>query len=226
MIIMNIALTMFIDPSVWYRHDIVRHFRQTLKDQNDIHARLMSVYAEVPHSWYAILGIGAFVLAVITIEIYDTKLPVWALVVALLLSLIFILPIGFIHAITNQTIGLNVLSELLIGYMLPGRPVAMMIFKTFSFISMNQALYFLGDLKLGHYMKVPPRIMFQAQIVATTISVVTVVLVQAWMFENIPDICTDTQSSRFICPGTSVFATASLIWGGIGPRRILSRGAL
>lgn len=34
-----------------------------------------------------------------------------------------------IQAITNQQVGLNVITELIIGYALPGRPVAMMMFK-------------------------------------------------------------------------------------------------
>ena len=39
-----------------------------------------------------------------------------------------------IQAITNQQIGLNVITELVVGYALPGKPVAMMIFKTFGYI--------------------------------------------------------------------------------------------
>jgi hypothetical protein len=38
-----------------------------------------------------------------------------------------------------------------------------MCFKVYGFISMKQALEFLQDFKLGHYMKIPPRIMFMAQ---------------------------------------------------------------
>ena len=39
-----------------------------------------------------------------------------------------------IQAITNQQIGLNVITELVAGYILPGKPLAMMIFKTFGYI--------------------------------------------------------------------------------------------
>lgn len=65
------------------------------------------------------------------------------------------------------SIGLNVFSEFLIGYMLPGRPIAMMMFKTYGYITMRQALAFAQDLKLGHYMKVPQRHLFWGQLVAT-----------------------------------------------------------
>ena len=59
-----------------------------------------------------------------------------------------------IQAITNQQIGLNVITELIIGYMLPGRPIAMMLFKTYGYITMLQAIQFTSDYKLAHYMKI------------------------------------------------------------------------
>lgn len=48
--------------------------------------------------------------------------------------------------------------------MYPERPVANMCFKVYGYISMSQALTFLADFKLGHYMKIPPRTMFMAQV--------------------------------------------------------------
>ena len=38
-------------------------------------------------------------------------------------------PIGIIQAITSNQLGLNVITELIIGYMVPGNPIAMMQFK-------------------------------------------------------------------------------------------------
>lgn len=63
-----------------------------------------------------------------------------------------------------QQPGLNVLTELIIGYMYPGRPLANVAFKTYGYISMTQALMFLSDFKLGHYMKIPPKSMFIVQV--------------------------------------------------------------
>ena len=104
-----------------------------------------------------------------------------------------------IQAITNQQIGLNVITELIIGYALPGRPVAMMMFKTWGYITMAQALTFASDFKLGHYMKVPPRPMFWGQVVASIIAGTVQLGVQAGMFTNIDDMCAPTQKDGFIC---------------------------
>jgi len=40
----------------------------------------------------------------------------------------------------------SVITELIIGYILPGRPLAMMMFKTWGYITMAQALTFTNDL--------------------------------------------------------------------------------
>ncbi|KAG9026338.1 hypothetical protein FRB95_008983 [Tulasnella sp. JGI-2019a] len=213
---------------LWYRRDIRRQFSASLKDtaQQDIHARLMLAYPEVPQWWYAVIGVSAFTLGTITIRVWDTQLPFWAYVVSILISVVYLVPIGMIQAITNMQVGLNVITELIIGYALPGRPVATMIFKTFGYITMGQALSFVSDLKLGHYMKIPPRMMFLTQTVAALIACFVVVGVQGWMFGNIPGLCETDQPDQFTCPQVQVFSTASLIWGGIGPVRALNHGSL
>lgn len=64
----------------------------------------------------------------------------------------------------EQMPSLNVITEYIIGYLYPGYPVANICFKVYGFISMKQAITFLQDFKLGHYMKIPPRAMFMAQV--------------------------------------------------------------
>lgn len=66
-----------------------------------------------------------------------------------------------------QTPGLNVITEYIIGYIYPGYPVANMCFKVYGYISMKQGIAFLEDFKLGHYMKIPPRSMFMAQVLTS-----------------------------------------------------------
>lgn len=56
------------------------------------------------------------------------------------LAFVYVIPIGMIQAITNQQVGLNVITELVIGYALPGRPIAMMMFKTWGYITMAQGM--------------------------------------------------------------------------------------
>ncbi|KAG8215868.1 OPT oligopeptide transporter protein-domain-containing protein [Butyriboletus roseoflavus] len=211
---------------LYFRKQIWVQSRRSMSEQTDVHARLMSKYKQVPGWWYGIIFVSMVVLGIIVIEVWHTEFPVWAFFLALTIAFVYVLPIGMIQAITNQQVGLNVITELIIGYALPGRPIAMMMFKTWGYITMVQALNFASDFKLGHYMKIPPRSMFWGQVVATIIAGTVQLGVQAWMFTNIPDICSPTQKNGFICPNTEVFGTASIIWGVIGPMRVFSSGQI
>lgn len=74
----------------------------------------------------------------------------------------------------------------------------MMMFKTWGYITMAQALTFASDFKLGHYMKIPPRPMFWGQVVATVVAGTVQLGVQAWMFTNIDGMCDPDQPNGFI----------------------------
>jgi hypothetical protein len=165
-----------------------------------------------------------------------------------ILAFVCTLPLSVLSATTGQYLGLNVITELIIGYALPGRPIAMMLFKTWGYITMAQSITFTGDFKLAHYMKIPHRSMFFCQVVATIVAGTVQLGVQAWMFSNIEGLCDTDQKDGFICPVTIVFGNASIIvskvvvfahticipwlknvvlqWGVIGPGRLFSHGQL
>ncbi|KAM0165556.1 hypothetical protein ACHAQE_002303 [Botrytis cinerea] len=70
-------------------------------------------------------------LSFVVILVWDTHFPWWAFIVCVAIPVIWTVPVGIIFATTNIQIGLNVFTEFVIGYMLPGRPVALMLFKAY-----------------------------------------------------------------------------------------------
>lgn len=128
---------------------IWRQYQNSTHEKPDIHMRLMQRYKEAPNWWYLSLFVLVLALGFITILAYPTNLTWWAFLLAVLISFGFALPIGIIQAVTNNQIGLNVLTEFIFGYIQPGRPLALMLFKTYGYITMSQALTFVGDLKFG-----------------------------------------------------------------------------
>ncbi|CAA6656351.1 unnamed protein product [Spirodela intermedia] len=192
------------------------------ENKMNVHTRLMSIYQQVPEWWFICILLANIALTVFACEYYNEQLqlPWWGVLLACALAFFFTLPIGIITATTNQTPGLNIITEYIMGYLYPGRPVANMCFKVYGYISMTQALTFLQDFKLGHYMKIPPRTMFMAQVVGTLIAAMVYLGTAWWLMESIPDIC-DTallaSDSPWTCPSDHVFYDASVIWGLIGP---------
>ena len=184
----------------------------------------MSVYSEVPVWWYGALFVIAFIFGIVAIEIFPTEFPVWAFILSLAIAFFFIIPVGIVRAITNQLLGINVLAEFVAGYALPAHPLGSMVFKTMGFVPMYQALSLLNGLKIGHYQKIPPRVMFMAQLIASTLACFVVVGVQEWQWAHIPDFCTPDQKNGFYCLDVTTFSTAGIIWGGIGPKRLFGPG--
>ena len=211
---------------VWFRNDIARRFRGSLKDGRDVHSRLMMAYPEVPWWWYALVGVIALTFFLVSIEVFPTKLPIWAVLLAIMIASIFSIPLAMLQAITNQQVPTQVIQEMLAGYLLPGHPIANVVFKTIGFITCAQAISFAGDLKVGHYMKIPPRVMFSCQIVAATIASMWTMFIQEWLLNTVEDICLPHQRQGYTCPGSNTFFTASVIWGAVGPRRLFSQGAI
>ena len=90
--------------------EIYDRFKSSRTDEDDIHTRLMRKYKEAPDWWYMVILVVMVGFCFATIYAYPTHLTWWALIIALLISLIWAVPIGMIFAFTNIEIGLNVLT--------------------------------------------------------------------------------------------------------------------
>ncbi|KAJ8770489.1 hypothetical protein K2173_017980 [Erythroxylum novogranatense] len=218
--------------ALFHGRDIWRQSRSAMKNMKlDVHAKLMRNYKQVPEWWFYVLLVGSVASSLLMSFVWkkDVQLPWWGMIFAFGLAWVVTLPIGVIQATTNQQPGYDIIAQFIIGYVLPGRPIANLLFKIYGRISTIHALSFLSDLKLGHYMKIPPRCMYVAQLVGTLVAGVVNLAVAWWMLDNIDNIC-DVENlhpdSPWTCPKYRVTFDASVIWGLIGPRRLFGPGGL
>ena len=220
------ALTaVLVHVYLWHWDDLRDTFAG--RQQLDIHGRLMLAYKQTPWWWYGVLTLIMLVLSIILVEVYDTNLPVYGVFLALFIPAVYMIPCGIIQGITNVDANqLNVASEFIGGYMFAGKPLANMVFKILSEDVVSQGIFFAQDMKLGLYLKVPPRLLFAAQGGAAVLGSFTSVGVTAWMLNNISDVCTADQSSGFSCPNGRTVWSSSVIWGLIGPARLYSAGKI
>ncbi|KAK7750308.1 hypothetical protein SLS62_007715 [Diatrype stigma] len=211
---------LFHGKEIWYR------FRASRDQEPDVHLKLVRKYVDAPDWWYVALCLASVALGLGTVLGYDSQLPWWAFFVSVLMAVVFVIPTAMILGISNIQLSLNVISPFIAGYMLPGRPIAVMVFKVYSVITLGQAQIYSGDLKLAHYMKVPPRVTFWCQVGASIWAVFVQIAVMNWALGNIPDICTSTQPAHFTCPNGQAFFSNSIIWGVIGPDRMFGPGSI
>jgi hypothetical protein len=141
-----------------------------------------------------------------------------------------------------QQPGYDIIAQFMIGYALPGKPIANLLFKIYGRISTVHALSFLADLKLGHYMKIPPRSVPASTDLRASYTRIEPELVRAcaaagrdggrrrvgcWTTSRTSATwrrCTRTARGR--APSTASRFDASVIWGLIGPERLFGTHGL
>ncbi|KAJ1035190.1 hypothetical protein NDA18_000786 [Ustilago nuda] len=197
--------------------------RRTMPD--DVHARLMRKYPSVPSWWYVAVLITGLGMSMLLTTAYGTGLPIWALCLAILIPVAYMLPFGFIFAMSGLPAGVNLVSELLASWLLPGKPLPVMMFKTISQQTTTFGLLFSQDQKLAHYMKIAPRNIFFVQILSITVNSIVQILAKDYLRDHIEGLCDPNQPQRFTCPTVNIFYTASIIWGAIGVERSFGPGS-
>ncbi|EGG10787.1 putative oligopeptide transporter [Melampsora larici-populina 98AG31] len=186
---------------------------------SDVHCRLMQAYPEVPEWWFMLVGVVSIMMAIFMLKYYESEMPtmpIWGLAFSFAIALVLIVPIGIMSAVASVSATLNVLSELVAGYALVGRPLGLMLCKTYGYITTAQAIGYASD------MKIPPKALFVAQLSGTVLSSLISIAVLDWQIANIPDLCSPTQSLHFTCPGLDAFFSSSVLWGVVGSRRMFT----
>ncbi|KAH6603132.1 opt oligopeptide transporter [Trichoderma cornu-damae] len=133
------------------------------------HEHMATHYKETPWWWYIAVLVFSFVLGLVVVIKENITLPAWAYIIALIVG-ILIAPLSTIlYSRYGNGIATNNLSKLLAGLILPGRPVGNMYFAAWSHNVIANCVNLCNDLKLGEYLKIPPRVMFLTQIYGTVL---------------------------------------------------------
>jgi hypothetical protein len=126
-----VSTALLVHTALYHSRRIYNGMKRVQTEEEDVHARLMRSYLEVPDSWYASICVLFFTIAIITVEVWPTDIPVWALALSVLVPALYMIPCGLIYAITGQMTSINLLAEIIPGVLLNGRPLANMVRATF-----------------------------------------------------------------------------------------------
>lgn len=186
---------------------------------DDPFTQLMRSYPEVPDWWFLIIAFIAFIFAIVIVTNWpELGTPVWTVFFVIALNLVFLIPMSYLYAVSGTTEGLNVVTELIIGYALPGHPEALMFVKAFGYNINGQADNYISDQKMGFYAKLPPRAMYRGQVTSAIITALVAYAVVQWADTSIPGICTPEQESNFNCEnGSQVYFASSVVWVRYSP---------
>ncbi|KAJ6113800.1 OPT oligopeptide transporter [Penicillium sp. IBT 18751x] len=154
---------------LFWGKDIYKAFKSAKEGRYDDrhHEHMAKHYKEAPWWWYVVVLVVSFVLGLIVVLKEDVSLPAWAYVVSLVVGIIISPFSTILYSRYGNGIATNNLSKMLAGLMIPGRPVGNMYFAAWSHNVISNAVNLSNDLKMGEYLKIPPRVMFLTQIWGT-----------------------------------------------------------
>lgn len=219
---------------LWHGKDIKKALWNPL--YSDIHNQLMKAYPLVPQSWYLWTLVISLSSAVVLVLTTPLQFPVWGLLLSVGMSLFFLVPIGILKAVSDTGVGLNVITEFVAGYLIPGKPIGSMFstlttdvcWKCYGYMSCAQALDMISDLKLAHYMKINPKNMFLAQLLGTIVGcvvnyiVICVVLAPENGYRGFLDGSVADPTGQWDGRKIHIFRSASIIWGAVGPEKFFA----
>lgn len=116
----------------------------------------MSAYPDIPEWGYMMWLILFALFSILVTQFTPFYMPVSVTIFAILLGSVTTIPFGLIQAVSGTTFYLQVLTQFIIGYILPGEPAAVACFTSLCSNIVYQALLLTADLKLGHYMHIDP----------------------------------------------------------------------
>ncbi|KAJ5882245.1 Oligopeptide transporter OPT superfamily [Penicillium soppii] len=170
MLMANAAIgALIVHCILFWGKDILRAYQSARQGRYDDrhHQHMATHYQETPWWWYVFILVGSFVLGVVVIVKEKLTLPIWAYVVALICGCIVTPFTTILFSRFGNGIATNNLSKMLAGLMVPRHPIGNMYFAAWSHSVANNAVLLSGDLKMGEYLKIPPRIIFLTQVYGT-----------------------------------------------------------
>ncbi|KAH8982788.1 oligopeptide transporter [Lactarius akahatsu] len=202
------------------------------KTQPDPHWVAMQKYKEAPWWWYTLLLLLAFFAGLISVFKGQTTLPVWSYIFALISGAIVAPFSTLINGRMGSGIGTNQLFKMIAGAINPGRPVANLYFSMWSHDVVSTTVGFSSDLKIGQYLKIPPRSLFVAQVWGTIIGAIVNYVVMVSITGAQRDLLLDPTGNN-IWSGQSVqslnsdaitWSLAKELYGPSGPYFIIPMG--
>jgi OPT oligopeptide transporter protein len=87
---------------LYHGKDIKARFMKSRTEPLDIHGKLYARYKDAPAWWFVVMLVISLILGILSVVITPLidQMPVWSFLFSLLISFLFIIPLGIIFAIT------------------------------------------------------------------------------------------------------------------------------
>ncbi|KAL7899803.1 OPT oligopeptide transporter domain-containing protein [Trichoderma sp. SZMC 28014] len=156
------------------------------KDQLNI---LQRPYDEIPWWWFGALFLVSFVMLIAIVGKNLMFIPVWTYFVAIITGALVVVPLGWLYALSNYQLPIGTTNELLYGAMVNGisgfkNPCGASTYGAIAGDAWYRAQLNLQDMKIGHYMHIPPKAVFFSQVFGSAIGIPIDYAVIRWVLDT------------------------------------------
>lgn len=133
-----------VHTSLYHGRTILNIILGRKAEEDDIHAKLMQGYPEVPTWFYICAGVLGFSFSMIATQTWHSSSPFWVPISSITLVAVYLLPCVMLFAKTGYTVGpsltlidrhlteftqiqVNLLAQIIPGVLAPGNPMANMV---------------------------------------------------------------------------------------------------
>ncbi|KAI8254129.1 hypothetical protein COL154_002857 [Colletotrichum chrysophilum] len=198
---------------------------------NDQLSILQRSYKEVPMWWFLALFAASFISLVTITATGQMFIPVWTYFVAIGTGAILVVPLGYLYALSNFQLAIGTVNELLYGLMVNSvsgfkNPTGASAYGAIAGNAWYRAQLNLQDMKIGHYMHLPPKTVFFSQVFGSFLGVPINYAVVRWVLDTKFDYLTGAKEDP-AHQWTAQSLTSNLTMGVqyvlIGPRRLFQQ---
>ncbi|KAJ7206407.1 OPT oligopeptide transporter [Mycena pura] len=168
---------------------------------HDEHFEKMKIYERVPRWWFVSLLVVAFAMAQATDYTGHSHFTWWQSIV------------GF----SDFVGGLNGFYQVIVSYMAPGDPVANMYGALYGGQPTVQGINLLSDLKLGQYLKIPPKVNFLVQIMGCIVgALLNYIIMLSVISQQRPALLSVSGTRLWSGQNAQSYNSNAIAWGALG----------
>jgi OPT family small oligopeptide transporter len=197
---------------------------------NDQLSILQRSYDEVPFWWFATLFGASFVSLITIISLGKLYIPVWTYFVAIGTGAFLVIPLGWLYALSNFQLPIGTVNELLYGLMSNSvsgykNPTGASVYGSIAGNAWYRAQLNLQDMKIGHYMHIPPKAVFFSQVFGSFLGIPVNYAVVRWVLDTKFDYLTgekEDPTHQWTGQSLAQNLTMGVQYVLIGPRRLFA----
>lgn len=205
-----------------------RKVTEQYEDQINV---LQRPYDEIPVWWFAALFLVSLLIMVVICARGLIFIPTWTYFVGIAMGAVIVVPLGWLYALSNFQLPIGSVNELLYGLMVNAvsgwkNPCGASVYGAVAGDAWYRAQLNLQDMKIGHYMHIPPKAVFFSQIFGSLIGIPIDYAVIRWVLDTKFDYIAGTREDpthQWTGQQLATSLTMGVQYVLVGPRRLFQQ---